>query len=166
MLAGFASSVTSVAAQPIDPNWSPPRTVYIPETGQTLDRLFLDLWRDWGGHWSFGYPITPEYTLDNGHIVQYFEYTRFEYMPEGDEYGNLVRFGFLGEELRPLAVPRRFGASAAVPLLKSAPGPEGADAPSPAAAGELAAVLRAWAPLAAEEIQADSFAYRYVPATG
>ncbi|MGH2562029.1 MAG: hypothetical protein ACRDJH_23465, partial [Thermomicrobiales bacterium] len=29
------------AAQRIDPNWSPPRTVYLPETGQSLDRLFL-----------------------------------------------------------------------------------------------------------------------------
>ena len=58
-----------------------------------------------GGAWSYGNPITPEYTLTNGHVVQYFEYTRFEYLPEGDEFGNLVRFGHLGEERMRLLTP-------------------------------------------------------------
>ncbi len=40
-------------------SWSPPRTVYIEETGHTLDQLFLDLWRNAGGASAFGYPITP-----------------------------------------------------------------------------------------------------------
>lgn len=26
-------------------NWSAPRTVYIPETGHTIDGVFLDVWR-------------------------------------------------------------------------------------------------------------------------
>ena len=32
-------------AYPVDPDWAPPSTVFIPETGQTIDGLFLDLWR-------------------------------------------------------------------------------------------------------------------------
>jgi lipoprotein-anchoring transpeptidase ErfK/SrfK len=87
-------------------SWSAPRTVYIPQTGQTLDQLFLDLWRNAGGAQSFGYPITPEITLPNGHIVQYLQYARFEYWPEGDADGNTVLLGKLGEELRPINLQR------------------------------------------------------------
>src|SRR5690606_20552433 len=86
--------------------WYPPQTVYIAETGHTLDRLFLDLWRGAGGAAAFGYPITPEITLENGHVVQYLQYARFEYWPEGDANGNTVLLGKLGEELRPVAVQR------------------------------------------------------------
>lgn len=86
--------------------WSPPRTVYIPETGHTLDQLFLDLWRENGGASSYGYPITPEFQGDNGETVQYLQYARFEYWPEGDENGNTVRIAPIGEELHPRAVHR------------------------------------------------------------
>ncbi|MEJ7839932.1 MAG: L,D-transpeptidase [Thermomicrobiales bacterium] len=93
-------------AQATTPGWSAPRTVYIPETGQTLDQLFLDLWRGAGGASAFGYPITPEITQADGHVVQYLQYARFEYWPEGDENGNTVILGKLGEEMRPINVFR------------------------------------------------------------
>lgn len=87
-------------------DWAPPSTVFIPETGHSLDRLFLDLWRGSGGAESFGYPITPEITEDNGHVVQYLQYARFEYWPEGDGNGNTVLLGKIGEELRPFTIQR------------------------------------------------------------
>ena len=48
--AALGGRAAPAAAQIVDPNWSPPRTVYIPETGHTVDRLFLDLWRYSGGY--------------------------------------------------------------------------------------------------------------------
>ncbi|MDP9370155.1 MAG: hypothetical protein M3Q03_18110, partial [Chloroflexota bacterium] len=87
-------------------DWTLPTRVYVPETGHTVDGLFLDLWRNGGGVWAFGNPITAEITLPNGHIVQYYGYARFEYWPEGDANGNLVRLGDIGNELRPVTVPR------------------------------------------------------------
>src|SRR5918992_793886 len=98
------------AAYPVDPNWAPPRTVYIPETGQTIDRLFLDLWLSGGGAISWGNPITPEIEEEDGQIVQYYEYARFEYWPEGDEQGNYVTLGEIGRELGPPLLVRRFAA--------------------------------------------------------
>jgi hypothetical protein len=86
--------------------WSAPRTVYMPEPGHTLDDWFLDLWRNGGGASAFGYPITPEITLANGHVIQYMQYARFEYWPEGDADGNQMLLGKIGEELRPISVPR------------------------------------------------------------
>jgi lipoprotein-anchoring transpeptidase ErfK/SrfK len=86
--------------------WSAPRTVYLDETGQTLDQLFLDLWRNAGGANAYGYPITPEIELPNGHVVQYLQYARFEYWPEGDAEGNTALIAKIGEELQPIAVPR------------------------------------------------------------
>src|SRR4051812_9633346 len=47
-------------------NWNPPRTVYIPESGQSIDGVFLDSWRAWGGADSWGLPLTPEFK-ENGH---------------------------------------------------------------------------------------------------
>jgi len=123
--------------------WAPPRTVYIPETGQALDQLFLDLWRGGGGAAAFGNPITPELTLANGHVVQYLEYARFEYWPEGDANGNTVLLGTLGAELRPVTVPR--AAAFRAPAR-------------PAAAAEAAAQLQAWLPVAAPAAGADGLA--------
>src|SRR3954454_18920913 len=54
-------------------DWAPPRTVLIQETGHTVDGVFLDVWREWGGTAAFGNPVTPELT-EQGRIVQYFEY--------------------------------------------------------------------------------------------
>lgn len=90
------------AIAPVE-EWAAPRTVYIPETGQTLDQLFLDFWRGGGGANAFGYPITPEFE-ENGRTVQYLSHARFEYWPEDSD--NPVRLGDVGHELRPLAVRR------------------------------------------------------------
>jgi len=116
LLAVFSLVLTSVlpmmqhsaAAQS---DWAPPPTVYLPESGHSLDRLFLDLWRNSGGASTFGYPITPEIEQDNGHIIQYLQYARFEYWPEGDANGNTVLLGKIGEELRPFTVLRSASAS-------------------------------------------------------
>jgi hypothetical protein len=98
----LAPLVTPASAQ----EWSAPRTVYIDETGHTLDQVFLDVWRDGGRESSYGYPITPEITLENGHIVQYLQYARFEYWPEGDANGQQFHIGKIGEELRPINLQR------------------------------------------------------------
>jgi lipoprotein-anchoring transpeptidase ErfK/SrfK len=154
ILAIFSLLMTSVmpsASQPAaaqSSDWAPPATVYIPETGHTLDRLFLDLWRNAGGASAFGYPITPEITLENGHVVQYLQYARFEYWPEGDEHGNTVILGKLGEELRPVMLQRSMIASS-----------------KPAQSGDLqesAAMMKAWLPVEAESTETTLF----VEATG
>jgi hypothetical protein len=139
------------AAQRVDPNWAPPPTVYIPETGHTLDRLFLDLWRQAGGANAYGYPVTPEVMLDNGHIIQYLQYARFEYWPEADEFGNYVRLGNIGEDLRPYLVSRNAFES------------KGARE----AANEVVLIARAWLPLDEEAAsQPNTADWRYVPETG
>src|SRR5687768_9185119 len=143
-------AVPSVGAYPIDPNWSPPSTVYIPETGHSIDGLFLDLWRSGGGTLSYGNPITPEFTEDEGQIIQYYEYARFEYWAQGDENGNVVVLGEVGRELGPPLLVRRFSARGiAAPL------------------GDLS-VLRAWQPVPSAVASAMAFekpSYRYVPET-
>jgi lipoprotein-anchoring transpeptidase ErfK/SrfK len=147
-------------AQVIDPNWAPPRTVYIPATGHSIDGYFLDLWRASGGAGAFGNPITPEITLDNGHIVQYYEYARFEYWPEGDQFGNYVLLGRIGAELRPVSVRRE------------TPGPQIVSKDRRVSTGqafaatlELRAMTRAWLPLPANVATQDSPTRRYVPET-
>ena len=57
---------------------------------------------------SYGNPITPEITEAKGKIVQYYQYARFEYWPEGDEDGNYVTLGEIGRELGPPLLVRRF----------------------------------------------------------
>lgn len=100
LLTMFAPFATPAGA------WSAPRTVYIEQTGQTLDQVFLDVWRDNGKEASYGFPITPEITQENGHVVQYFQYARFEYWPEGDANGQHFHIGKIGEELRPITIQR------------------------------------------------------------
>ncbi|MBA3379868.1 MAG: L,D-transpeptidase [Chloroflexia bacterium] len=102
LLTMLAPLVAPTSAQ----EWSAPRTVYIEETGHSLDQVFLDVWRDGGKEYSYGYPITPEITLDNGHVVQYLEYARFEYWPEGNADGQQFHIANIGEELRPISLQR------------------------------------------------------------
>ena len=71
-------------------DWSPPPTVFIPETGHTLDRLFLEQWQD--DPELLGDPITEEVTTKvdlgkKGNVdrdVQYFENVALVYLPERD----------------------------------------------------------------------------------
>jgi hypothetical protein len=125
--------------------WDPPRTVYIPETGQSIDGVFLDAWRAWGGSQGWGLPITPEFTED-GVIVQYYDNGRFEYHPE-DPNGTVVHFGELGRQMRPFMLRRASGSGSA-------------------AANEAALTALAWAPLDARTVRPDSGQWRFVPETG
>ena len=139
---------TTVQAQE---EWRPPSTVYIEQTGHTLDQLFLDLWRDAGGAGAFGYPITPEIEQPNGHIIQYLQYARFEYWPEGDENGNTVKLGKIGEELRPINL-RRSVSNFAGNTKKNF-------------TSEAANVTRAWLPVSETDVPADNPDIRYIAET-
>ena len=141
-----AQTEPQAAAQSSD--WSAPRTVFIPETGHTIDGVFLDYWRAAGGAAAYGNPITAEFTM-NGRIVQYYEYARFEYVPDDPE-GTIVHLGSIGEDLRPQLVLRQVGNGT----------------PS-AALAEVARVSRAWLPVSddlASKPATDSWVY--VPETG
>ena len=69
-------------------DWAPPRTVFVPETGQTTDGVFLDLWRE--QRELLGDPITAELqpemgwseAAEDGQVVQYYENAALIYMPE------------------------------------------------------------------------------------
>ena len=126
-------------------NWAPPRSVYLPTTGQAIDGVFLDVWRAWGGALSWGEPITREFE-ENGHIVQYYAFGRFEYWPE-DPNGVVVHFGNLGVESRPFMFRRGL------------PGES-------AAATESARAARAWLPIAGEPVEPADLTQRFVAETG
>jgi lipoprotein-anchoring transpeptidase ErfK/SrfK len=55
-----------------------PNQVYFPQTGHHLGGDFLNYWRNNGGLYQFGYPLTEEITED-GRKVQYFERAVFEF---------------------------------------------------------------------------------------
>ncbi len=157
MFASLALMLTMVA--PLVPStsaeeWSAPRTVYIEQTGHTLDQVFLDVWRDGNGAESYGYPITPEIEQDNGHIIQYFQYARFEYWPEGDADGQQFHIGNIGEELRPISVQRSIA-------TWNSTGNSGKSARST----ESLSISKAWLPLAATAVDSDDANVRFVEAT-
>lgn len=130
--------------------WSAPRTVYFQETGHTLDQYFLDFWRSNNGWNNYGLPISEEITLDNGHVVQYLQYARFEYWPEGDANGNTFVLGRVGEDLRPATLQRSMIASSQNP-------------------GGVAGVtdqMKAWLPVAPDSPTAKDANRTYVEATG
>ena len=128
-------------------DWSAPRTVYIPETGHTVDGVFLDVWREWGGASAFGNPITPELE-ENGRIVQYYQYARFEYVPD-DPNGQVVHFGQIGRELKPTTVFR------SKPQLWTTGEQNGL--------AQIADELRAWAPVTGSDARIpDSPTRRYI----
>jgi hypothetical protein len=153
-MASGAQQIESNSRESQSSSWSPPRTVYIEETGHTLDQLFLDLWRNAGGASAFGYPITAEIEQDNGHIVQYLQYARFEYWPEGDADGNTVLLGKLGEELRPISVQRSIASFAS-----NGPGRD------TGSAVESARFAQAWLPVTERAVASDTETVRYIDAT-
>lgn len=82
---------------------STPNGLYFPETGQTLDDVFLTYWSERGGMRSFGYPISAELiepSREDGRLrrVQYFERARFEHHPENVGTPFVVLLGHLGRE--------------------------------------------------------------------
>jgi hypothetical protein len=125
-------------------NWAPPRTVFIPETGHSVDGVFLDSWRAWGGASSWGFPLTAEFQ-ENGRIVQYYDYGRFEYHPD-DPNGTVVQFGDLGRQLQPFVLRRASGSGSSV-------------------VNEAALAARAWAPLEVTG-RVNTETWRFVPETG
>jgi hypothetical protein len=148
LLAMLAPAVTHPQAAEAQIRWSPPRTVYIPETGHSIDGYFLDVWRSWGVA-NIGLPVTPEVT-ENGRIVQYFEYSRMEYWPE-DPTGDVVKFGAIGRELKPATLFRSIS-----------PGEKSEQAIQPSKA--LSLELRAWLPLTGDAAEKPNTAtWRYVP---
>ncbi len=157
MISPLLLSTASAAPAPAQPEldssaqsseWSAPRTVYIPETGHTIDGVFLDYWRAAGGATAYGNPITAEFTM-NGRIVQYYEYARFEYVPDDPE-GTIVHLGAIGQDLRPQMVLRQVGNGT----------------PS-AALAEMAVISRAWLPVSDKlASKPDTDTWVYVPETG
>ena len=86
-----------VAAQ----EWAPPPTVYIDGTGHTLDRLFLDMWREHSD--LLGDPITEEMSIetpysDEDETVQFFENAALVYLPD-EVAGEQVRLLPLGRTM-------------------------------------------------------------------
>jgi hypothetical protein len=71
---------------------------YYPETGHTLDALFVDYFDSHGGLEILGYPITDSF-IDpfSGLLIQYLQKTRIELVRDGD--GTKVRLPVLGEML-------------------------------------------------------------------
>ncbi|HUP28136.1 MAG TPA: hypothetical protein VM409_06845, partial [Chloroflexia bacterium] len=55
---------------------------YFAATGQTVTEPFISYWQAHGGLPVFGYPISAQFTDDNGMQVQWFERARFELHPE------------------------------------------------------------------------------------
>ncbi len=94
------SPISALQAQ----EWSPPRTVWVADTGHTIDGYFLDDWREYPD--LFGLPITEEAerpTLIIGlpadiRIVQYFEHLAIAYVPEASERDLMVRALPLGQD--------------------------------------------------------------------
>ncbi len=81
--------------------WSPPSTVYLDSTGHTLDRLFLDMWRQHGD--LLGDPITEEMSIktplsDDEQTVQFFQNAALVYLPD-EASGEQVRLLPLGRTM-------------------------------------------------------------------
>lgn len=154
VLISLAFGSVAVNAQTVEPlsnstsTWSPPRTVYITQTGQSIDGVFLDYWRANNGIASFGYPVTPEFTMTNGIIAQMYAYARFEYWP-GAADGRVVKIGNIGEDLRPKNLMRNSIASV----------------DNASANTEVALIARAWLPLSGQDTSSNSDSYVYVEAT-
>ena len=149
-----AQTVESTTASTTTPtNWKAPRTVYIPQTGQTIDGVFLDYWRANSGIANYGYPVAPEFTMANGVVAQFYSYARFEYWP-GAADGKTVKLGDIGQELRPKMMVRNSVASTGTDHVNQ----------------EMAQVNRAWSPLNSADTKAAkkkaSDSYVYVKATG
>jgi hypothetical protein len=84
-----AQMPTPQSHEPLDPRWSVPGTgsITFPETGKSVNGIFLDYWKSHGGLTQQGYPISDvigEVSDLDGRLytVQYFERAAFEYHPE------------------------------------------------------------------------------------
>jgi hypothetical protein len=94
--------------------------VYFDATGHTLQGVFLDYWKNHGGLWLFGYPLSEQYqevspTDGKTYTVQYFERERFEDHPEFAGTPNEVLLGLLGSTMVQGRTDAAFGRIAAFP---------------------------------------------------
>lgn len=69
---------------------------FFPETGHSVHFAFLKYFREHGGIYIFGYPITQE-VVEDGNVVQYFQRARFEYHPQHAGTRYEVQLGLLGD---------------------------------------------------------------------
>ena len=69
---------------------------YFPQTGHSVHFAFLKFFRENGGIYIFGYPVTQE-VVEDGRIVQYFQRARFEYHPQHAGTRYEVQLGLLGD---------------------------------------------------------------------
>lgn len=69
---------------------------YFPQTGHSVHFAFLKFFRENGGVYIFGYPITQE-VVEDGKVVQYFQRARFEYHPQHAGTRYEVQLGLLGD---------------------------------------------------------------------
>ena len=93
--------VLSLGHQVAAQEWAPPSTVYLDRTGHTLDRLFLDMWRQHSD--LLGNPITEEMSIrtplsDDEQTVQFFENAALVYLPD-EASGEQVRLLPLGRTM-------------------------------------------------------------------
>ena len=101
-----------------------PTRVYFEATGHTLQGEFYQYWKDHGGLWLFGYPLSEEYqevspTDGKVYTVQYFERQRFEYHPEYAGTPHAVLLGLLGSDMVKGRTDSAFGRIAAFPSSPS-----------------------------------------------
>lgn len=71
---------------------------YFPETGHSVHFAFLKFFREYGGIYIFGYPISQE-VVEDGKVVQYFQRARFEYHPQHAGTRYEVQLGLLGDTI-------------------------------------------------------------------
>ena len=71
---------------------------FFPETGHSVHFAFLKFFRENGGIYIFGYPISQE-IIEDGRIVQYFQRARFEYHPQHAGTRYEVQLGLLGDAI-------------------------------------------------------------------
>ena len=83
-------------AQTVPPLPTTEHQQYFPETGHSVHFAFLKFFRENGGIYIFGYPITQE-VIEDGKIVQYFQRARFEYHPQHAGTRYEVQLGLLGD---------------------------------------------------------------------
>ena len=71
---------------------------FFPQTGHSVHFAFLKFFRENGGIYIFGYPISQE-VIEDGRTVQYFQRSRFEYHPQHAGTRYEVQLGLLGDAI-------------------------------------------------------------------
>lgn len=95
------SAMVSATGLTAAEDWSPPTTVFVPATGQTVDGRFLDLWRERGD--LAGNPITAEFRprasfgwerpASDAEVVQFYENVAFLSSPDVENGVRLLDLG-------------------------------------------------------------------------